>query len=119
MNQALSAASLPSNELTTTFSPLLIQCKNGSLILIDTGFGPETGRAEGATYGKLTGNLNQLGIALDSIGLVIISHFHPDHVGGLVGKSGPVFANVEIAVPKVEWGLLDGRRNATRAKGGE
>ena len=84
VNQALSTALLPTNEVTTTFNPLLIQSPNGSLILIDTGFGPEAGRAKGATYGKLTDNLNQLGIAPDSIGLVYASGDGPS--SGRLGR---------------------------------
>lgn len=102
INQALAEASLPVNEIRTTFCPLLIQ-RGKFLTLIDTGFGPDAGRREGSTVGQLFKNLNDIAVSPDDIKLVIISHFHPDHVGGLVTEGAPAFKNAEIAVPRVEW----------------
>ena len=35
---------------------------------------------------------------------MIISHFHPDHINGLVmGDNAPAFPNAEIMVPAPEW----------------
>jgi metal-dependent hydrolase (beta-lactamase superfamily II) len=39
----------------------------------------------------------------DEVDVVVISHFHPDHVNGLVPERGAVFSNAAILVPEVEW----------------
>jgi len=51
----------------------LIETKSGALILFDTG-------ADGAT---LLYNMKQLGIDPGRIGIIVISHAHGDHTGGL------------------------------------
>ena len=36
--------------------------------------------------------------------MVVISHFHGDHINGLIKPDGsPAFPNAEILVPTVEW----------------
>ncbi|MGB3337163.1 MAG: MBL fold metallo-hydrolase, partial [Devosia sp.] len=50
------------------------------------------------------GNLDAAGIDPGTIDLVAISHFHPDHVNGLLAADDtPAFPNAEITVPVLEW----------------
>ncbi len=102
VREALEQASLPTEKFTTTFNPLLVR-RGGSLTLIDTGFGPDAAQRSGSTMGFLVSNLAAFGISPKDINVVIISHCHPDHVGGLVGADGLIFPNAEIAVPRIEW----------------
>src|SRR5207237_9016522 len=48
------------------------------------------------------------GIDRKAVDLVIISHFHDDHINGLIGpENKPAFPNAEIMVPEIEaafWG---------------
>lgn len=46
--------------------------------------------------------------------MVLITHYHPDHVGGL--KAIKTEFNPEIYVPDVEVGVISGRENMTPAK---
>ena len=85
-------------------------------ILVDTGFGEKIGPPFGSFPG-LEANLRRAGILSESIDLVVISHGHLDHIGGLVAKSGA------LAFPKaqfvfVEYGveLLDRQRLRKRCQ---
>ena len=69
------------------------------LVLVDTGadgLGPDTGR--------LLQNLKTEGIAPEDIDTVILTHGHPDHIGGNTDTEGkPVFANARYVIWRDEW----------------
>jgi glyoxylase-like metal-dependent hydrolase (beta-lactamase superfamily II) len=67
----------------TSVNTFLVQSA-GRRALIDTGCG--AGMA--ATGGQLLRNLSALGVQPDHIDTVLLSHLHPDHVGGLVNPNG-------------------------------
>ena len=48
------------------------------------------------TLGKLVANLKAAGYTPDQVDDVLITHMHPDHVGGLVANGAVVFANATI-----------------------
>ena len=82
-------------------------------MLVDTGCGADTAEEPGATAGFLMRNLAAIGIGPDDVDVVIISHFHGDHVSGLVAPDGgPAFPRAEITVPANEWSFWmdDGER---------
>ena len=67
-------------------------------ILIDTGWGEFAPQV-----GHLAARLPLAGVAQADIDLVVLSHIHPDHVGGLAGEDGtPVYPNAEVAVAAAE-----------------
>jgi glyoxylase-like metal-dependent hydrolase (beta-lactamase superfamily II) len=73
-------------------------------VLADTGAGkgvhPETGPYEG----MLLKTLHSEGMEAENIDTVILTHAHPDHVGGNIDESGrPVFANARYVVWRDEW----------------
>jgi glyoxylase-like metal-dependent hydrolase (beta-lactamase superfamily II) len=99
VGEAYAVAGMPRANVTITFTPLLIRTPRG-LILIDTGLGP--GGAPGT--GQIMGHLQQAGVRAEDIGTIIISHFHGDHVSGLIGKDGtPLFPDATLLVPAPEW----------------
>src|SRR5271167_2152996 len=81
--------------LRANFMQPVIQATNNPLvvdtgrerILVDTGFGEKIGPPFGS-FPQLEANLVRAGITPESIDLVVISHGHLDHIGGLVTKSG-------------------------------
>jgi glyoxylase-like metal-dependent hydrolase (beta-lactamase superfamily II) len=70
------------------------------LILIDAGAGTWWG---GGALGRLAGSLRSAGYTPEEVDLVLISHLHSDHVGGLTTQDGNrVFRNAEVYVAKAE-----------------
>jgi glyoxylase-like metal-dependent hydrolase (beta-lactamase superfamily II) len=102
VQKALREAELPTETVTTTFAPLLF--RNGSkTTLIDTGFGPDVAAEAGSTRGLLVSNMKANGVDPADIDVVVISHFHPDHVNGLLSQGKMTFPNAMIMVPEPEW----------------
>jgi glyoxylase-like metal-dependent hydrolase (beta-lactamase superfamily II) len=70
------------------------------LILVDAGAGTWWG---GGVLGRLLGSLRSAGYAPEEVDLVLITHLHSDHVGGLTTDDGKrVFPKAEIYVAKTE-----------------
>jgi glyoxylase-like metal-dependent hydrolase (beta-lactamase superfamily II) len=100
---AYAAHGIPPGQGNTPFNPTVIRTA-GTTVLVDTGCGADTSAEPGATAGFLMRNLAAIGIGADDIDVVIISHFHGDHVSGLVAPDGgPAFPRAEISVPANEW----------------
>jgi glyoxylase-like metal-dependent hydrolase (beta-lactamase superfamily II) len=70
------------------------------LILVDAGAGTWYG---GGAFGRLAGSLHSAGYTPEQVDLVLITHLHADHVGGLTSHDGEiVFPNAEVYVAKAE-----------------
>jgi acyl dehydratase/glyoxylase-like metal-dependent hydrolase (beta-lactamase superfamily II) len=104
--------------LKANFMQPVIQVTNNILvvdtgrerILVDTGFGEKLGPSFGSFPG-LEANLRRAGIAPDSIDLVVTSHGHLDHIGGLVTKSGALtFPKAQFVFVDTEWNYWTGSR---------
>ncbi len=82
------------------YTPLLVV--SGDLrILLDTGAGPLA-----PTTGRLRASLNRAGYQPDEIDLVVLSHGHPDHIGGLLAEDGaPVFPQARLLMSHSEYDL--------------
>ena len=82
----------------------LLTTELGSL-LFDVGFGPQK-----KTLGD---NATQLGIRLETIDALAISHLHPDHMGGLQAKrEGTVRISRELGSPRGQPCYLPGQAEA-------
>ena len=85
-------------EWTSPYTCLLIKTEKNR-VLIDTGAGSLV-----PTTGKLMKNLKHTGIMPEDIDTVIITHGHPDHLGGNVDNDGKViFPRAQWVIWKDEW----------------
>jgi glyoxylase-like metal-dependent hydrolase (beta-lactamase superfamily II) len=102
VNKALEAAYMPRDKMTIYFAPIVVNT-GGKLVLIDTGYGEKMLAESKGAAGQLTTNLAAAGMDAGAIDTVIISHYHQDHVDGLLRADGGLtFPNAEILVPAVE-----------------
>jgi len=98
--------------LTTAFVPipitLFVVKLNGKFVLCDAGGGNQVQAFNPESVfisGKMMANMRAAGIDPTKIETVLISHFHPDHIFGLLEKNSnaPMFPHAEIIVPAVEY----------------
>src|SRR5271169_21293 len=111
--------------LRANFMQPVIQATNNPLvvdtgrerILVDTGFGEKIGPPFGS-FPQLEANLARAGITPESIDLVVISHGHLDHIGGLVTKSGALaFPKAQFVFVDMEWNYWTGSRFESEVDG--
>lgn len=100
VNEALKAYNLHTDTWTSWVSPYLCAVINTGdhRVLIDTGAGtlaPDTG--------KLLTSLHAEGISPESIDTVILTHGHPDHLGGNTRDGDIVFPNARFVIGQAEW----------------
>ena len=88
------------------FIPILVQTGR-ELVLFDTGNGalqrehaPLRGRIPD---GRLVERMGQAGYSPDDVDVVVITHGHPDHIGGLMEGGKPVFRNARYVFGASEF----------------
>jgi glyoxylase-like metal-dependent hydrolase (beta-lactamase superfamily II) len=83
--------------LVSPYPALLIRTDR-HLVLVDTGAG------NGTTTGQLVPNLQVEGIAPEDIDTVILTHAHPDHIGGNLDREGrAAFPAARYVMSRAEW----------------
>jgi len=102
VKDALAAAHYDRDTFNNTFTPIVLN-SGGKLTLIDTGVGEAGFKGTKGTAGQFTNNLNASGLNPGMIDTVIISHYHGDHMNGLLKADGSIaYPNAEILVPAPE-----------------
>lgn len=96
---------LPEKRFATGFLPVLVEI-GGRLVLFDAGMGP-AGRAEGT--GRLADRMGEAGYRPQDVDLVVVTHMHADHIGGLMEEGGPAFPNARYAMSRVEYDFWTSR----------
>jgi glyoxylase-like metal-dependent hydrolase (beta-lactamase superfamily II) len=94
--RALHAAFL-GTPLETSVNAYLINTGT-RLVLVDTG----AGSLFGPTLGRVLVNLQASGYRPEDVDDILLTHLHPDHVGGLAANGVRVFPNATIHVDKRE-----------------
>ncbi|MEM1101705.1 MAG: MBL fold metallo-hydrolase [Pseudomonadota bacterium] len=69
-------------------------------ILIDAGMGALD--VLGPGFGRMGAALAAMGLGEADIDTVLVTHMHPDHVGGLLGEGGAAFSQAEVIVSEAE-----------------
>lgn len=112
---ALQEAFIDKAKFPFFFNPVVVNT-GSKLVAIDTGNGLAAFEQSKGAVGQYQGNLAAAGIDVKNIDIVAISHFHGDHINGLVTADGkPAFPNAEIMVPTPEWAFWMDDGNMSRA----
>jgi glyoxylase-like metal-dependent hydrolase (beta-lactamase superfamily II) len=97
---ALRAAGLTDAHVPITFTVTFLKM-GGRTIMFDSG----TGGQLAPTAGKLAANMKAAGIDAGAIDTILVTHFHPDHIFGLMAKdtNAQVYPKAQIFVPAAEY----------------
>jgi glyoxylase-like metal-dependent hydrolase (beta-lactamase superfamily II) len=98
VERSLRVRRLPTTHVDTPYTCLLVKTGHHK-VLIDTG-------ADGLapTTGNLLKNLEAEGTSPKEITDVVLTHGHPDHIGGMLEPSGqPAFPNARYLMSRTEW----------------
>jgi glyoxylase-like metal-dependent hydrolase (beta-lactamase superfamily II) len=118
LKKALAASFYNTEMFENTYTPIILNI-GGKLALVDTGTGEGGAAGSKGMNGQLVNNMAAAGLKPADIDTVVISHYHGDHVNGLVKADGsPAFANAEILVPATEHNFwMDDARMSQASKG--
>lgn len=95
----LTESYLPVDKMQFTFAPTLVNTGD-DLVLFDTGNG-EGGREGGV--GQTLANLQASGYTPDQVTVVVLTHLHGDHIGGLMEAGAPAFPNARYVTAQTEY----------------
>ena len=98
VQEALRQHDLPTESARSPYTFLYIDTGEHQ-VLVDMGAGNSVPNA-----GKLVQSMNKAGIEPEQIDTVIITHAHPDHIGGTLNGEGKlVYPNASYYLSKDEW----------------
>lgn len=90
---------LPPDKFLLGFAPTVVRA-GSEVVLFDTGNG--AGRRE-AGAGKTLANLQGGGVKAEDVTVVVITHMHPDHIGGLMEDGAPAYPNARYVTGQTEF----------------
>ncbi len=96
-SSGLKAARFLGDVYTSAVSGYLIEIGE-KRILVDTGTGPSFG----PLLGNFNANLQVLGIDPKQIDMVLATHLHPDHIGGLLTDAGSLLSGANFVVSEAD-----------------
>jgi glyoxylase-like metal-dependent hydrolase (beta-lactamase superfamily II) len=112
--ELLEANHLPTTQFVNGFTPVLVNT-GSELVLFDSG-NPPARREAGAA--RLVEALQAAGYTPDQIDVVVITHMHGDHIGGLATDGAATYPNARYATGETEydfWSSEDRLSGATES----
>jgi glyoxylase-like metal-dependent hydrolase (beta-lactamase superfamily II) len=108
-NSVSAAANLPTHAAQFFFTPTVVNT-GAELVLFDTGLSGE----------GTTAALTAAGYTPDQIDVVVLTHMHGDHIGGMTLEDGsPTFPNARYVTGRIEydaWAAQDNERFKTKVE---
>ncbi len=125
VEEALRERDLPPAQVTTPYTCLFIDTGENR-VLVDTGAGNFLGAHAAEIFpgldhstsvtGLLLENLRVAGIEPSDVDTAVITHAHPDHVGGTLDEAGRlVFGEARYFISQAEWDFWFSDAAATKA----
>jgi len=100
------AETMPAGYYTAATNAFLIRTATGKNVLIDAGFGR-----------LLFDNLAHYNVTPEMIDMILLTHMHGDHIGGLLDANGlKTFPNAELYMSKLEYNHFYTERPETPAQ---
>ena len=90
---------LPVDQARFFFTPTLVDT-GSERVLFDTGNGGENGNLPAA--------LADAGYAPEDVTIVVLTHMHPDHIGGMMTDGAPSFPNARYVTGSTEYDFWTG-----------
>ncbi len=85
---------LPPKQMINGYTPILVNT-GSQLVLFDGG--------RSTSSGGLLAAIKAAGYSAEQIDVVVITHSHPDHIGGLVTGGTPNYPNARYVIGRVEY----------------
>jgi glyoxylase-like metal-dependent hydrolase (beta-lactamase superfamily II) len=90
-------------ELTSPYTCLAVRAGD-QWVLLDTG-----AAGMGPTTGNFQANLDAAGIRVNDVMKIVLTHAHPDHIGGVIDAEGRLaFPNAQVFMTRQEWDFWSG-----------
>lgn len=108
---------MPTDRMEIPFTVTVVNTGD-QVILFDSG----NGARRRPNAGRLRELLADAGITPEQVDIVTLTHFHGDHIGGLMEDGSPAFPNASYVIPETEYdywsdqALLSSESMAGRAK---
>lgn len=107
---AMRDAGISGTAMRNPYNVTFVETPRG-LVAIDVGTG-----GVGGDTGALHGNMRAAGLDPARVVLIVHTHFHGDHIGGLTSNDGTaIFPQAAIAVPEREWVFWNDAGEESRA----
>ena len=109
LDAALEKRGLPTDSILSPYTCLLIETGR-HVALVDTGAGEAS-----HTTGAILARLEMAGIRPRDVDTVVLTHAHPDHIGGAVdARRRPTFPEAAYYISELEWDFWTAPRRDLR-----